>query len=34
MKIRTVGTKLLHAEKQTDRHDVANSHVSQFREGP
>jgi len=30
MKILTVGAKLLHAEGQTDRHDEANSHFSQF----
>jgi hypothetical protein len=32
MKIRAVGVELLHADKQTDRHDEANSRFSQFRE--
>jgi hypothetical protein len=30
MKIRPVGAELFHAEGQTDRHDEANSHLSQF----
>jgi hypothetical protein len=30
MKIPWVGAKLLHADRQTDRYDEANIHVSQF----
>jgi len=32
MKIRPVGTELLHADGQTVRHDEANSRFSQFCE--
>ena len=32
MKIRPVGVQLFHADRQTDRHDDANSRVSQFCE--
>jgi len=28
MKIRPVGAELFHADRQTDRHDEANSHLS------
>ena len=38
MKIRPVETELFHADeqtdRQTDRHDEANSHFSQFCEAP
>jgi len=30
MKIRPVGVKLFYADRQMDRHDGANSHISQF----
>ena len=30
MKVRQVGTELLHADGRTDRHDKANSLFSQF----
>jgi len=33
MKICPVGTELFHANRQTDRHDEANSRISQFYEG-
>ena len=32
MKIRPVGAELSHAERRTDRHDEANSRLSQFCE--
>jgi len=32
MEIRPVGTELFHADGQTDRHDEANSRISQFCE--
>jgi hypothetical protein len=32
MKIRPVGAELFHSDGQTDRHDEANSHFSQFYE--
>jgi hypothetical protein len=32
MKIRPVGRELFHADGQTDKHDEANSHISQFCE--
>ena len=32
-KIRSVGAELFHADRQTDRHDEANSRFSQFCEG-
>ena len=32
MKIRLMESELLHADGQTDRHDVANSRFSQFCE--
>jgi len=32
MKIRPVGAKFFHEDGQTDRHDEANSRVSQFCE--
>jgi hypothetical protein len=32
MKIHPVGTKLYHADVQTDRHDEDNSRVSKFSE--
>ena len=34
MKIRLVGAELFHAERQTDRHDEANSHFSHFANAP
>jgi hypothetical protein len=30
MNIRSVGTELLHAARQTDRHNRANSHLPEF----
>ena len=30
MEIRPVGAEIFHAERQTDRHDEANSRFSQF----
>ena len=30
MKIPPVGAELLHADRQTDKHDEANSQISQF----
>jgi hypothetical protein len=32
MKIRLMGAKLFHADRQTDRHDEGNSRCSQFCE--
>jgi len=32
MKIHPVGAELLHADKETDRHDEANSRLSQYCE--
>ena len=32
MKIRPVGTELLHADRRTDTHDEANSRFSQYGE--
>jgi len=32
MKIRPVGAELRHADRRTDRHDEANSRLSQFCE--
>jgi len=32
MEIRPVGAELYHADERRDRHDEANSRVSQFRE--
>jgi len=32
MKIRLVGAELFHVDRQTDRHDKANSRFSQFCE--
>jgi hypothetical protein len=32
MKIRQVGAELFHADGQTDRHDEANSRLSEFWE--
>ena len=32
MKIRPVGAEVIHADGQTDRHDEANSCISQLRE--
>jgi hypothetical protein len=34
MKSRPVGAELLHADRQTDRHDAANIRFSQFCERP
>jgi hypothetical protein len=34
MKIRLKGAELCYAERQTDRHDEANSHISHFGEPP
>jgi hypothetical protein len=34
MKIRPVGAELFHADGQTDRHDEANIHFSQFCGAP
>ena len=32
MQIRAVGAELFHADRRTDRHNVANSRFSQFYE--
>jgi len=34
MKIRPVGTELLHADRETDRHDEANRRFSAMRKAP
>jgi len=34
MKIRPVGAELFHVDGQTDRHDEANSRISQFANAP
>jgi hypothetical protein len=34
MKIRPVGAELFHAERQTDRRDETNSHISQIANAP
>jgi hypothetical protein len=34
MKIRQVGAELFHANRQTDRHDEANSRFHKFAEAP
>jgi len=32
MKIRAVGSELFHVDRQTDRHDAANSRITQLCE--
>jgi len=34
MKIRPVGVELFHADRRMDRHDKANSRLSQFAKAP